>query len=92
MSKVEGLPPINAQVEAFYNAVLPTVGPLTGPAWSLRFQLSLLFPARRAEGTNDRPRKRDTDGEPSRPAREASRLMNAAENLASDSGRLTIFA
>ncbi len=44
--KVEGLPPINAQVEAFYNVVLPTVGPLTGPTWSLRFQLSLLFPAK----------------------------------------------
>ena len=44
--KVEGLPPINAQVEAFYNAVRPTVGPLTGPTWSLRFQLSLLFPVK----------------------------------------------
>ena len=44
--KVEGLPPINAQVEAFYNVVRPTVGPLTGPTWSLRFQLSLLFPAK----------------------------------------------
>ena len=43
--KVEGLPPINAQVQAFYNAVRPTVGPLTGPVWSLRFQLSFLFPA-----------------------------------------------
>jgi hypothetical protein len=43
--RAEGLPPINAQVEAFYNAVRPTVGPLTGPIWSLRFQLSLLFPA-----------------------------------------------
>jgi hypothetical protein len=43
--KVEGLPPINAQVQAFYNAVRPTVGPLTGPVWSLRFQLSFLFPS-----------------------------------------------
>jgi hypothetical protein len=41
-----GTQPINAQVQAFYNAVRPTVGPLTGPTWSLRFQLSLLFPAK----------------------------------------------
>jgi hypothetical protein len=38
--------PINAQVQAFYNAVRPTAGPLTGPVWSLLFQLSLLFPAK----------------------------------------------
>jgi hypothetical protein len=41
-----GEQPINAQVQAFYNAVRPTLGPLTGPVWSLRFQLSLLFPAK----------------------------------------------
>ena len=29
---------------AFYSAVRPTIGPLTGPVWSLRFQLKLLFP------------------------------------------------
>jgi hypothetical protein len=40
-----GKQPINVQIQAFYNAVRPTVGPLTGPVWSLRFQLSLLFPA-----------------------------------------------
>jgi hypothetical protein len=40
-----GKQPINAQVQAFYNAVRPTSGPLTGPVWSLLFQLSLLFPA-----------------------------------------------
>ena len=40
-----GKQPINAQVQAFYNAVRPTVGPLTGPTWSLRFQISLLFPS-----------------------------------------------
>ena len=43
--RVGKLPPINAQLQAFYNAVRPTVGPLTGPAWSLRFQLSFLFPS-----------------------------------------------
>jgi hypothetical protein len=36
--KLEDLPPINAQVQAFYNAVRPTAGPVTGPIWSLRFQ------------------------------------------------------
>ena len=40
-----GKQPINAQVQAFYNAVRPTAGPLTGPVWSLRFQVSFLFPA-----------------------------------------------
>jgi hypothetical protein len=40
-----GKQPINAQVQAFYNAVRLTAGPLTGPVWSLLFQLSLLFPA-----------------------------------------------
>jgi hypothetical protein len=42
--RVDGLPPINAQLQAFYNAVRPTVGPLTGPTWELRFQVSFLFP------------------------------------------------
>jgi hypothetical protein len=42
--RVDGLPPINAQVQGFYNAVRPTAEPLTGPVWSLRFQLSFLFP------------------------------------------------
>jgi hypothetical protein len=37
--------PINAEIHAYYNAVRPTVGPLTGPVWSLGFQLSFLFPA-----------------------------------------------
>jgi hypothetical protein len=41
-----GTQPINAQFQAFYNAVRPTAGPLTGPVWSLLFQLSLLFPAK----------------------------------------------
>lgn len=41
-----GSQPINAQVQAFYNVVRPTEGPLTGPVWSLRFQLSLLFPTK----------------------------------------------
>jgi len=36
--------PINFQIQAFYNAVRPTVGPLTGPVWSLRFELKFLFP------------------------------------------------
>jgi hypothetical protein len=40
-----GKQPINAQVQAFHNAVRPTAGPLAGPVWSLRFQLSFLFPA-----------------------------------------------
>jgi hypothetical protein len=42
--RVEGLPPINAQIQGFYNAVRPTAEPLTGPVWSLCFQLSFLFP------------------------------------------------
>lgn len=41
-----GNQPVNAQVQAFHNAVRPTVGPLTDPVWSLRFQLSLLFPTK----------------------------------------------
>jgi hypothetical protein len=40
-----GKQPINAQIQAFYNAVRPTVGSLTGPVWSLRYQLSFLFPS-----------------------------------------------
>jgi hypothetical protein len=36
--------PINARIRAFYNVVKPTVGPLTGPTWTLRFELSLLLP------------------------------------------------
>lgn len=37
-----GHQPINAQLQAFYNVVKPTIG----PDWSVRAQLQLLFPAR----------------------------------------------
>jgi hypothetical protein len=43
--------PINARIRAFYNVVKPTVGPLTGPTWTLRFQLSL-------DSRDDRTRSR----------------------------------
>ncbi len=41
-----GKQPINAQAQAFYNAVTPkdNEGDRVGPEWSLRLQVQLLFP------------------------------------------------
>jgi hypothetical protein len=44
--RADGLPPINAQIQAFYNVIRPTDEPLKGPTWSMRFQISFLFPAK----------------------------------------------
>ncbi|WP_395666575.1 hypothetical protein [Methylocella sp.] len=38
----DGLPPMNAQFQAFYNVVRPDFG----AQWQVRFQLALLFPTK----------------------------------------------
>jgi hypothetical protein len=49
--------PINARIQAFYNVVKPTVGPPTGPTWTLRSSSHSCSPAgidSRDDGTRSR--------------------------------------